>query len=237
MMEAKTDNSILPVEVLEKYILALVLVAAVTAILFSIGRDILGEGVIALLYLAPISWVTARWGQGPGITAAVASALAFNFFFIPPYYTFYIDRLEGWLLLGIFLIIAIVVVGRIQVGFALAHRREREAIFMYELSAALAGARTPEDVTRILAERIQQLYLAELVQVTVKGKDGEVVGSFPKGIKMKRKPDRILPILISSGDLVGEVCLWQDLMIIPPEDDRLLRNFTSQAALALDRAQ
>lgn len=56
--------------------------------------------------------------------------------------------------------------GRIQVGLALAHRREREAIFIYELGAALAGAHTPEAITRILAGQTQQLYQAELVQVT-----------------------------------------------------------------------
>ena len=50
--------------------------------------------MIALLYLVPISWSTARWGQGPGTAAAVFAALAFNFFFIPPYYTLYIGSLE-----------------------------------------------------------------------------------------------------------------------------------------------
>jgi two-component system sensor histidine kinase KdpD len=82
-MDANVESSFLPIEKLEKYLLAVLFVALATAVLYLIGRDILGEGVIALLYLAPISWITARWGQGPGITAAVASALAFDFFFIP----------------------------------------------------------------------------------------------------------------------------------------------------------
>lgn len=235
-MKETTDHLVLPFEVLGKYILALMTVAVATAIFFFIGRDVLGEAVIALLYLIPISWVTASWGQGPGIIAAVVSALAFNFFFIPPYYTLYIGRLEGWLLLGIFLVVAIVVVGRIQVGFAKAQRHEREAIFMYELSTALAGARKIEDVARILAGQIQQLYQAGLVQVSLEGKEGSVTASLPQGARMKSKPDRVLPIL-ASGGLVGEICLWQDLIPIPQDDDRLLRNFTAQAALALERAQ
>src|SRR5512139_269548 len=91
---------------LEKILWAILSVAATTGIMFLLGRDRLGEGVIALLYLVPISWSTARWGQGPGIAAAIAAALGFNFFFIPPFYTFNIARLEGWLLLGIFLAVA-----------------------------------------------------------------------------------------------------------------------------------
>jgi two-component system sensor histidine kinase KdpD len=217
-------------------LLALVTVAIATAVMYLIGREILGEGVIALLYLAPISWVTARWGQGPGIVAAVASALAFNFFFIPPYYTFYIGSLEGWLLLFIFLAVAIVIVGRIQVGLAMAQRREREAIFMYELSAALASAQTPEAITRILAGQTQQLYQAELVQVTINGKDRPVAASSPQGVTTQSYPDRVLPILTDKG-IVGEIRMWQGKIPLPPADDRLFRNFTEQSARALERAQ
>jgi two-component system, OmpR family, sensor histidine kinase KdpD len=222
-------------EVLEKYILALIVVAAATAVMFAIGRDTLGEGVIALVYLAPISWVTARWGQGPGIFAAVTCALAFNYFFIPPYYTFFIGSLEGWLLLVIFLAVAIVIVGRIQVGLAMAHRREREAIFMHELSAALVGVHNPDDIANILAGQILQLYQAEHVQVIVEGKEGQHAASLPQGVNEKRKPDRILPILSARG-MVGEIRLWQGKMPLPPEDDRLLRNFSYQGALAIERA-
>jgi two-component system sensor histidine kinase KdpD len=97
-------------EYFERLALATLAVAVLTVLMYLIGRDQLGEGVIALLYLIPISWSTARWGQGAGIVAAVAAALAFNFFF-PPFYTVH-RQLGGWLLLGIFLTVAIVVVGR-----------------------------------------------------------------------------------------------------------------------------
>src|SRR4030066_119359 len=62
-----------------------------------IGRDTLGEAVIALLYLVPVGWSATQWGQGAGVCAAVTAALAFDYFFIPPFYTFVVGRLEGWL--------------------------------------------------------------------------------------------------------------------------------------------
>lgn len=78
------------------------LALATTAVFLLIGRNVLGEGVIALLYLVPIGWSTTRWGQLSGMCAAITAFLAFNFFFIPPFLTFQIGSLEGWLMLIIF---------------------------------------------------------------------------------------------------------------------------------------
>jgi two-component system sensor histidine kinase KdpD len=211
-------------------------VAALTGIMLLIGREVLGEGVIALLYLVPISWSTARWGQGPGTAAAVSAALAFNFFFIPPFYTLYIGSLEGWLLLGIFLAVAIVVVGRIQSGLTQALAREREAIFMYELSTSLAGAQTEDSIARILAGHIQLVTLAAIVQVFVERKEHSVMVNSPAQAAVHGKPDIILPILAAFG-LAGEIRLWQGTMPLPPVGSRLLQNFANQGGLALERAR
>ena len=120
-------------------LLAVLTVVATTIPLVLIGRDTLGEAVIAMLYLVPVTWSANRWGQLPGISAALTAALAFDFLFIPPFYTFAVARLEGWLVLAIFLGVAIVVVERIQASLSQA----REAVFMYEMSAAICGQRTP----------------------------------------------------------------------------------------------
>ena len=93
-------------------------VFVLTIILMLIGRDTLGEAVIALLYLVPVGWSAAQWGQGAGVCAAVSAALALDYFFIPPFYTFAVGRLEGWLVLTIFLVVSIVVIGRIQSGLS-----------------------------------------------------------------------------------------------------------------------
>jgi len=221
---------------LEKLLWAILTVAATTGIMYLIGRDQLGEGVIALLYLIPISWSTTRWGQGPGIAAAIGAALCFNFFFIPPFYTFIIGRLEGWLLLGIFLAVAIVVVGRIQSGLSRAQASEREAIFMYELSTALACASTPQSVARTLAETTQQLYQAARVQVFLEGDGQPILYSVPERSNLQGKPELILPIESFSG-LLGEIRLWQGEPRLPKASDRLLQNFAKQGGLALERAR
>jgi two-component system sensor histidine kinase KdpD len=214
-------------------LLAVLTVAVTTIPLFIIGRNTLGEAVIALLYLVPVAWSANRWGQLPGISAALTAALAFDFLFIPPFFTFAVERLEGWLVLVIFLGVAIWVVERIQTSLTQA----REAVFMYEMSAALCGQRTPEAVAYTVAKQIQQLYQAMRVNVIFNPEKQvpAIVASEPKGGMTKSRPDRDLPIVNSWG-LVGEIQIWRGLYSeLPPEDGRLLQNFALQTARAFER--
>jgi K+-sensing histidine kinase KdpD len=216
-------------------LLAVLLVAATTVLMLLVGRDTLGDAVIALLYLIPVAWSANKWGQLPGISAALTAALAFDFLFIPPLYTFAVARLEGWLVLAIFLGVAILVVGRIQDSLA----KAREAVFMYELSSALTGLRTQEAVAHTVARQLQQLFQASLVNVIFypENRSLSIVVSEPSDGLGKGRPDRVLPLLNSWG-LVGEIQIWRGVYLdLPSEDSRLLQNFASQTARALERTQ
>jgi len=213
-------------------------VAATTFVLLLIGRDTVGEAVIALLYLVPVGWSASHWGQGAGMSAALAAALAFDFFFVPPFLTFAVGGLEGWLVLGIFLAVGIVVVGRIQSALNRALTSEREAIFMYELSSALAGLRTQAAVAHVVARQLQQLYQAADVKVVLEPNELStgICAEVPRNGSVQGRPDRVLPILNAWG-LVGEIQLWRGLTPLPPEGSRLLENLTTQTAQALERTR
>jgi K+-sensing histidine kinase KdpD len=218
-----------------KSLLAVLTVAATTIILILFGRDVLGEAVIALLYLIPVAWSANKWGQLPGISAALTAALAFDFLFIPPFYTFAVARLEGWLVLAIFLGVAILVVGRIQDSLT----KAREAVFMYELSSALTGLHTQEAVAHTVARQLRQLFQASLVNVifSPENRSLSIVASEPMDGVGKGSPDRVLPLLNSFG-LVGEIQIWcGDFVDLPAEESRLFQNFASQTARALERTQ
>ena len=220
---------------LSNSLLAMATVAVVTALLFLIGRAALGEGVIALLYLLPITWSAGRWGRIPGIIAALAATLCFDFLFIPPFYTFVVGNLEGWLVLAIFLAVAIVVVERIQASLS----KAREAVLMYELSTALSSQRTQDAIAHTVAREIQQLFQATLVNVIYRPDktSANISVAKPNDVVGKGKPDRILPILNAWG-LMGEIQIWRGpYMDLPSEDSRLLQNFAGQAARAFERAQ
>lgn len=227
-----------PSELLVHCLSALLTVALTSIPLLLIGRATLGEAVIALVYLIPVSWSAARWGQVAGICAAFAAALTFDFFFIPPFLTFNVGSLEGWLVLAIFLGVAILVVGRIQIGLTRAHLSERDALFMYELSNTLAGLRTQEAVVHALARHLQQTFNATLVEVCIQPGNSlqSTVARAPLDHLEADKPDRILPILAAPG-LLGEIRIWRGNGWLPEEDSRLLQNFTTQAIQALERAR
>ena len=63
----------LSLKMIEGCAIAVGLVLGLTALFLVIGRNVLGEGVIALLYLVPIGWSTTRWGQLAGMCAAVTA--------------------------------------------------------------------------------------------------------------------------------------------------------------------
>jgi len=213
-------------------------VAVLTILMKLIGRDVLGEAVIALLYLLPVGWSSTQWGQGAGVCAAVITALAFDYFFIPPFYTFAVGRLEGWLVLVIFLVVSIVVIGRIQTGYTRALNSEREAIHMYEMSSALTGLRTQEAVIHALANNLQLMFQAQLVEVCIQpgGGSKSILVSAPPDGKANGLPDRIMPILAYPG-LVGEIRIWRGYGWLPAEGSRLLNNIATQASQALERAR
>jgi K+-sensing histidine kinase KdpD len=231
----KNSGSLPSVELIATSFLAVLTVAATTIPLVLIGRDTLGEATIALLYLVPVTWSAYRWGQLPGISAALTAALAFDFLFVPPFYTFSVARLESWLMLVIFLAIAVLVVGRIQASIT----KARDATFMYELSAVLGGARTQDAVAHILTRHIQRLFQASLVRVVYwpKGLTSSITVSLPEDVRKDDPADRVLPVLNSWG-LIGEIQIWRGLFgKIPPEESALLQNFTVQAARAFERTQ
>jgi K+-sensing histidine kinase KdpD len=210
-------------------------VLVITIPMWLIGRDMLGEAVISLLYLAPIAWSASKWGQAAGMTAALTAALCFDFLFIPPFYTFAIGRLEGWLVLVIFFAIAIVVVGRIQESLSKAH----EATFMYELSSALANVRTENAVAHTVAGYIRQLFQASLVNVIFQQskQSPRIAVSEPLDGVEKGQPDRVLPILTAWG-LAGEIQIWRgEFGDLPSVDSHLFQNFVSQTARAFERTQ
>ncbi len=224
-----------PLRLLGNSFLAVLAVGATTVPLALVGRQTLGEAVIALLYLVPVALSAGRWGLIPGLGAALSAALCFDFLFIPPFYTFVVGRLEGWLVLAIFLVVAVLVVETIQASLT----KAREAVFMYEMSSTLAGKRTQEAAARTVAQQIRQLFQAGLVRVTFQPENHSpsTVVSEPKDAVTEDLPDRTIPLENTWG-LVGEIQIWRgEYADLPPEDSRLLINFAAQTAQALERTR
>nr|MBI2905152.1 DUF4118 domain-containing protein [Chloroflexota bacterium] len=123
------------------YLLAVLAIVAVTTLLH-LMRGGLHPPTVVLLYLLAVVLTSAVWGLGPGIAAAFLAFLAFNYFFIEPYFTLGVHHVQDVLALLVFFTVAVFIsqlVSRAQSSLAEAQAREREATHLYELSMALAG--------------------------------------------------------------------------------------------------
>jgi two-component system sensor histidine kinase KdpD len=49
------------------------------------------------VYLVGIGVVAVRWGRGPAVASSALSVLAYNFFFVPPYYAVWVHDHRHWL--------------------------------------------------------------------------------------------------------------------------------------------
>ena len=223
-----------------RYLFSIAMVAAFSAGLYLL-RDELTDPLIALLFLLPVVISTTYGGLGPGALSALGAFLAFNYFFIQPYYSLRVHHTQDLLALMVFLLVAIVtseLVGRAQSSMAAATAREREAIWLYELSTALAGSNDDQAILRVLARQCQRTFNPTHVQINLEHTNDRQALAFtlpesstPPG----QKPLRIAPVETARG-LLGEICIWRDAPSISDSEERLLRTFASQGALALERA-
>ena len=88
-------------------LLAVLAVALLTALMLPF-RQSLEKAHIALLFLVVVLIAGARVGRSIVLATAVLTFLAFNYFFLPPYYTFVIANPLDWLVLFTYLITAFV---------------------------------------------------------------------------------------------------------------------------------
>jgi two-component system, OmpR family, sensor histidine kinase KdpD len=72
-----------------------------------LGRQYLAD--VVMVYLLGTVLVSMRYGYGPSVGAAVMSVLCFNFFFIPPYYTFAVADLRHVVTFAVMFLVAIVI--------------------------------------------------------------------------------------------------------------------------------
>jgi K+-sensing histidine kinase KdpD len=218
---------------------SVVAISVTTSILLLFQRELIGEGVIAMVFLLSVAWSAYRWGLAGGMSAALSAALMFDFLFIPPFYTFTIARPEGILSLVIFFIVATVIVERIQSTLSRAHASEQEAVLMYEFTTLLAGLRSLDAIARRVAQFMRQRFMVESVNVFIqpKGYSKSFSAQEPQNKAMNTKADCTLPLFNSWG-LTGEVQIWRGTEIdLPSPESRLFRSIVLQIGLAIERVQ
>ena len=219
-------------------ILAILITSLTTASLFLL-RDQLNTSTVALLYFLPILVSTTLWGLWPGVLAAFAAFLAYNYFFLQPYHTFVVHETQDIVALILFLIIAVFVsqlVGRTRSSLAAAVARESETTRLYELSLDLAGVNNLDEIVAVIARKTAETVHLDRLEISIPAIYGESSFRFviPENAGPLNRPDEIIP-LETVRAFFGEIRLWLDGTALTAGEERLLRAFAAQGALALER--
>ena len=138
------------------YVAGTLAVFAMTALIHTIP-SIARLTNVSMLYLLVVLAAAFRFGSGPAIFVSALSFLAFDWFFVQPYYTFTVRDPAEWLALVMFLLTAattghLTATARKEAAeFA---RRERETAALAEASWAVASQ---PDRDRALAEVLRRI--------------------------------------------------------------------------------
>lgn len=141
-------------------ILAIVGALLVTAIIF-VFRLYPRIPNISVAYLFIVLALASTRGMFAAVIASVVAFLSFDFFLVPPLYTFTIGKVDEWLALFIFLATAITtgqLASALRQRADLARRHERETRILYELLRDTNREEDLERQLRIIARAIVEVF-------------------------------------------------------------------------------
>jgi two-component system sensor histidine kinase KdpD len=131
------------------------------------GRDQLPD--VVMIYLLGIMLVSSRLGFAASIFAAFLSVAAFDFFFVPPYFTFAIADFRHGTTFTVMLVVAVVISGltqRVRNQVTAAQERELRTAALFALTRELAAAQGLGQVMLAAAGQIEKAFRASVTVFT-----------------------------------------------------------------------
>jgi two-component system sensor histidine kinase KdpD len=120
---------------------------------------------VVMTYLFGVVLVAMRFGYGPSLAAAVASVLAFDFFFVPPYYTFSVIDLRHIVTFSVMFVVAVVIshlTQRIRDQADGARRSERRTASLFAMSRELAKAQSRDVMLEVATRQLREVFDVEI---------------------------------------------------------------------------
>jgi two-component system, OmpR family, sensor histidine kinase KdpD len=245
------------------YLMAL-LITAIGLGVAAVIKPHFGVENVDLVFLTAVVGVAVRYGLGPSLVASVAASLAYNFFFLPPIYTFTITDPTNIAAFFFFMLIAILVsnvAARVRTQADTAIGRIRTTEQLYAFSRKLAGTATLDDV--LWATAYQTALMLKVRVVLLLPDDGvlTVKAGYPPEDELDKADlaaanwawsnDRpagrgsdtlpgakrlFLPMRTGRG-LVGAIGIDDDRSgpLLTPDQRRLFDALVDQGALAIER--
>ena len=219
---------------------------------------------VAMVYLLAVVFVAARLGLGPAVAASALGVAAFDFLFVPPFYTFAVGDTQYLATFAVILVVGgltSALTNQVRQQAELAGRRERRTAALLDLSRHLAGARDAGAIARVTAARAADVSPA--AAVLLPGDGGRLTVATPEPFPLDAVERRAAEWAFSRGRRAGagtaatlldpEVVPTAAALYLPMTNTRgtvgvlavreadadqipLLEGFGAQAAAAMERA-
>ena len=226
-----------------------------------------GQANLIMVYLFGVVVVATRWGRGPSALASLMSVAAFDFFFIPPYYSFAVSDAQYLLTFAVMLLVALLIsrlaAHKSQQAEAALIREKRTAA-LYAMSRELITQRGVDKLASVASRHIHDVFHCQ-VAVFLPDREGRVHLHRGEALHFELDPKEAgisqwvfdhkesaghgtntlsgsdslyLPLLGSHGAVgVLAVRSSRPAELLAPEQLHLLETFANQMALALERAR
>lgn len=218
---------------------------------------------VAMIYLLGVVVTASRTSKWPALFAALLSVAAFDFFFVPPRFTFAVSNTRYAVTFGVMFVVAFVtsrLTLRIRQQAEDSRQKERRTAALYDLSRKLVSERDMERLKAIAAQHISEVFDSHVIVLlpdgqrriafpstgtgAFRGDDREreaaqwaLDHSQPAGSSAMTGPDAealYLPLIASAG-AVGVVGLRPEKQNLNAAQVRYLEAFTNQTAIAIER--
>ncbi len=222
---------------------------------------------LVMVYLLGATIAALKLGKGPASAASVVNVLAFDFFFVPPRYSFAVNDFQYVVTFGVMLAVALIIatlVASVRAQTRVAGARQRRTALLYAMCRELVSTRGLDDLARVAVKHVAETFASQAVLLIpdVHGRlrlpsGSPIVGSLlnadvsvaqwvhdhgaPAGLGTDTLPAtsaQHLP-LRASDQVLGVLVVQpsQRRRLLLPEQRHLLETFAAQIALALERAR
>ncbi|MFN8392373.1 MAG: sensor histidine kinase KdpD [Bdellovibrionota bacterium] len=119
---------------------------------------------LIMLYLLGVAWVSTKRGQFEAILVALLSVVAFDFFFVPPRFTFAIQDAQYGITFAVMLVVALLIsrlAQQLKRQTGAARERERRTGALYGLSRQLSSARDTAEIVAAASAHVRTLFHCE----------------------------------------------------------------------------
>ena len=245
------------------YLMALLLVA-IGLVAAQLIQPFFGIENVDLVFITAVVGVAVRYGLWPSLLASVAASLCYNFFFLPPVYTFTITDPTNVAAFFFFMVVALLVsnvAARVRTQADSAIGRVRTTESLYAFSRKLAGTATLDDVLWATAYQIALMLKVRVVLLLPEDGLLAVKAGYPPEDQLDKADlaaanwawsnDRpagrgsdtlpgakrlFLPMRTGRG-LTGVIGIDDDRTgpLLTPDQRRLLDALVDQGALAIER--